>query len=423
MANRPSPTADAGYASSRVSPASSARRPAGRVHVAGAQVHHVEIRHRAAGVPQRPDHQHGLGRSGQATPKPRATAPSTRPGRRPGAAPSTSANPASAARHPGPACDVERVARRRPPGLRHAEQDARPVAQREHRAGGAPAPRRGGGHAASSAGGPVGPPQVVPGGDHPLLRAVELRRQPPPAARLGAAEPVLRRAARARRRRRAATPRPRPRRTGSAAARRARRRARRRPCARSAPRCDTSSRPSAPGSSHSPGQPGRRVAVAALPAALAAEARSGGAGDLLRLSTAAAISVLRHAPRRRPCPRAAGPPRPADQPCRSISTPLAIATTAATSRLGAAPARARAADARRPRRAAARRHRCCRPTTPPPPRPGRRDAETVPSFASDAKRSADLHPRRELDSRGRAAAPVRNTFENRQRHRGVYPPF
>ena len=211
LANRPSPDTDDGYASRSVSPASALAGAARWIDVSGADVHDREIGDLTRPVPQRPHEQQRVRDLAEGLEHRWRGRRSTRPGRTQGAR-------RARARTPRPSPPAGPGCRRRTPvaAPRHqasATPSRMPARSRsaEHRAGGAAVPTAPRPATGSDGGGPASHHRFVAGGDDPLLRAVELRRQPPPAARVGAAEAVLRRAARARRRRRAARPRPRPR--------------------------------------------------------------------------------------------------------------------------------------------------------------------------------------------------------------------
>ena len=362
LANRPSPDADAGYASSRVSAGQLGGRAAGRVHVAGAQVHDGEVGQRAARVAQRPDDQHGLGDLVK-----RPNTPARRRRRPDGAVGQAHAEhvgePGDRGRHPGPWW--RRRSRRAAPATRlrprRAGRPPGPAAPSTARAA-APAPRRGGGHR-SAGGRPGQPPQVL------------ARRRPPaaPGSRTAAAAAA----------------------SGSTRCRRGRPA----PSSSSAPSASSSHTATAATPNRGPqllGEGADELGAVPAPArpprwchGIVGQPSGSSARLWLRRSrprTAAPGRARRRpsrapaAPRRRPCRRAGGRASADDQPCRSISTPLAIATTAAASRLGPDAGRARAAGARRPRTAAARPHRVPASITSVHARPlARRDAETVPS--------------------------------------------
>ena len=124
---------------------------ADRVHVAGALVHHGEIGQRAAFVAQRPEDQHGVG---DLVKQPEH---SGRRGGRPDrfirhAHAEHFREPGDDGAQPRPRGGVEVVVRRLPPDFRDTEPGARPVAQRQHRAGRGAAPRRDGGQPGRPAG-------------------------------------------------------------------------------------------------------------------------------------------------------------------------------------------------------------------------------------------------------------------------------
>ena len=357
-------------------------------------VHHGEVGQRAACVAQRPDDQHGVGDLVKQPRTPRETARSTRPGHTPGAR--------RARRRTRRRQRVRLARRRRRTSSRGAGHQPPPhrAGRPTGRAARAPrGPRRGPTARRRAPGRPAGV-RSVPTGPlrwrHPLLRAVELRRQPPPAARLGAAEarpaPSSSSAPSASSSHTATAAAPN---RGPQLRRRARRRARRRPCAPAAAIATTSSAgPSASGLRHSPASVGAPRRLAEFLPPVAAVRRGGGSC----LSTAAAISGSG-------MPRRGG--HVGELPGRLGRRPAVPLHQHAPGhrddgrhvRLGARQRRARAAGARRPRRASAGSsplvaERFDNDRLPPtwPPRCGNR---TI--FAQTAKRSADLHPRRELD--------------------------
>ena len=193
------------------------RRAAERIGVAGAQVHDREVGDLAAGAAQRPGQQDRVGdlvEGGEDGGR-----------RRPG--PDVPVGEAHAEhvgeaghhrRQQTPGVVVELPPRPSPPGLGHAEEDARPVAEGEHRAGRVPSPRRRDRHRVGRRRSRL-PPQVDAVGDHPLLRGSRTAAAAAASGSSRCRRGRPGRAVRARRRRRAARPRPRPPRTSVRAGR------------------------------------------------------------------------------------------------------------------------------------------------------------------------------------------------------------
>ena len=376
------------------------RRAAERVGVAGAQVHDGEVGDLAAGAAQRPGQQHRV----------RDLVERGEDGGRRRPRPDVAVGEAHAEhvgeaghhrRQQAPGVGVELPPRLSPPGLGHAEQDARPVAEARAPRGPRSVPRA-----------PRRPPGRTAAAPPPTTGPRRWRRPAAPGSRTAAAAAASGssrcrrgrpgRAARARRRRQAARPRPPPPRTSVPAGRPARRPVRRRPWRASSPPARATRRPR-PAAARARATPPRRAAPPApagrpIGRAEAGGAESAGADGGSCRSTAAAISVTG-------MPAAAAMSASwriaatGDSPCRSISTPRAIAATSAA----CASARARTSSRRWRSMTAARlgrlgrgrryhgeagcfrtaerlraipRHPCLPPS---PPTPRRRDAETVPS--------------------------------------------